>query len=112
MRNFLPPDTVNHISDCTRDQEIEIARSIGGRLPFDPFENLVWRGIIPYPDNYNPCKNRMPAKRTGRKKNIMNNSETNNSTNPTNESINDKRLNLSTLPNHNPLLSLKEAGSA
>ena len=46
MRNFLPPDTVNHISDCTRDQEIEIARSIGGRLPFDPFEDLVWRGIV------------------------------------------------------------------
>ena len=42
----------------------------------------------------------------------MNKFDTNNSTNPTNESINDKRLDLSTLPNHNPLLSLKEAGSA
>ena len=63
MRNFLPPDTVNHISGCTRDQEIEIAYAIGGRLPFDPFEDLVWYGIIPCPDNYNRHKKERPLKK-------------------------------------------------
>lgn len=53
MRNFLPPDTVNHISGCTRAEEIEKARAIGGRLPFDPFEDLVWRGIVKI-DGVNP----------------------------------------------------------
>lgn len=61
MRNFLPPDTVNPISGCTRAQEIEIQKGIGGQLPFDTYEDLVWRGIVPYPH-----KNRKPDDRTGK----------------------------------------------
>ena len=57
-------------------------------------------------------KNNRSRARRAKKRITMNNSETNNSINPTNESINDKRLDLSTLPNHNLLLSKKEAGSA
>ncbi len=69
---FLPPDTINPISGFTRAQEEEIQILIGGRLPFDVYESLIRRGVIPYPDNYNRRKNRKPATGAGRKNNIMN----------------------------------------
>lgn len=49
MNNLLPSYVVNPISGCTRDEEIEKARAIGGRLPFDTYEKLIRRGIVPYP---------------------------------------------------------------
>ena len=56
------------------------------------------------------CKKLARARRVERKI-VMNNTETNSSTNPTAES-NDKRADRSTLPNHNLPLSKKEAGTA
>ena len=63
MRNFLPPETINPISGYTRAEEIAIAAGIGGRLPFDTYEDMVRRGVVPYPDNYPDKKN--TARSTG-----------------------------------------------
>ncbi|MBR4903689.1 MAG: hypothetical protein IKZ53_03385 [Selenomonadaceae bacterium] len=66
MNNFLPPHAVNPISGCTRDEEIEKARAIGGRLPFDAYENLILRGVVPYPKGNRRKKNNA-RRRAGRK---------------------------------------------
>lgn len=49
MINSLPSYVVNPISGCTRDEEIEKARAIGGRLPFYTYKKLIQRGIVPNP---------------------------------------------------------------
>lgn len=61
MRNFLPPETINPISGYTRAEEIAIAAGIGGRLPFDVYEDMIRRRVVPYPDKKNN------ARRTGQK---------------------------------------------
>ena len=55
MEKFLhlPPETINPISGMTRAAELKVAQGFGGRLPFDVFEDLIRRGVVP-----NPCKTR------------------------------------------------------
>ena len=67
MNNLLPSYVVNPISGCTRDEEIEKARAIGGRLPFDTYEKLIRRGIVPYPVGTRRKKKISPASVAGRK---------------------------------------------
>lgn len=47
MNNFLPPDVINPISGCTREEEIEKAFAIGGHLPFDAYESMIRRRVVP-----------------------------------------------------------------
>lgn len=68
MINSLPSYVVNPISGCTRDEEIEKARAIGGRLPFDTYKKLIQRGIVPNPVGTRRKKN-IARNRRGRKKN-------------------------------------------
>lgn len=42
----LPNYGVNHISGKTLEEEIEIARGIGGRLPYRAYVSLIRRGIL------------------------------------------------------------------
>lgn len=46
---ILPDYGRNPISGKTRAEEIEIARAIGGRLPFDTYLSLIRRGIVKSP---------------------------------------------------------------
>ena len=98
--NFLPPDIVNPISGCTRDEEISIGLAIGGRLPFDTYESLIRRGVVPYPDNYFPRKSRKPAQSAGKK--IMNKFKRNFTT------INNLMQNLFDMPPAQVMKELKE----
>ena len=46
---ILPDYGVNPISGKRLEEEIEIARAIGGRLPYRAYVNLIKRGVVPRP---------------------------------------------------------------
>ena len=46
---ILPDYGRNPISGRTLAEEIEVARAIGGRLPYQSFVSLIQRGIVKLP---------------------------------------------------------------
>lgn len=62
MRIYLPPDTINPLSGCTRAEELAKARFWGGRLPFDTYEDLIRRRIVPDPTKKITARNRRRQK--------------------------------------------------
>lgn len=57
---ILPDYGRNPISGRTLEEELEIARAIGGRLPYCAFVSLIRRGIM------KPPRRRVKAKHTPR----------------------------------------------